>query len=136
MNATTDAKRILLVDDNRMLRAVTATILISSGYVVLPAENAAQALALVQSDGPFDLLITDVNMPGMSGVDLADRLSASDAVKVLFISGNPEQVISFQGLVERGTDFLSKPFSARTLLERVRALLLGSEGPRVTIHWT
>ena len=103
---------------------------------MLPAENAAQALALVQSDGPFDLLITDVNMPGMSGVDLADRLSASDAVKVLFISGNPEQVISFQGLVERGTDFLSKPFSARTLLERVRALLLGSEGPRVTIHWT
>ncbi len=136
MNAITDAKRILLVDDNRTLRALTEAILISSGYVVLQAEDAAQALALVQSDGPVDLVITDLNMPGMNGVDLVDRLSEGDAIKVLFISGNPEEVISFQGLVERGTDFLSKPFSARMLLDRVRALLAGSEGPRVMIKWT
>jgi DNA-binding response OmpR family regulator len=136
INARERAKRILLVEDNATLRELTQAVLSSSGYEVLVAENGFQALALFKSEGPVDLVITDLIMPGMNGVDLADRLNECEPVKVLLISGNPDEVISVQGLVERRTDFLSKPFSATTLLERVRAVLSGSEGPRLMIKWT
>jgi DNA-binding response OmpR family regulator len=136
MNARGRAKRILLVEDNAPLRELTQAVLSSSGYVVLVAENGLQALALFEAHGPVDLVITDLIMPGMNGVDLVDRLNECTPVKVLLISGNPDEVISVEGLVERGTDFLSKPFSAATLLERVKALLIGSEGPRLMMKWT
>jgi CheY-like chemotaxis protein len=87
MNARGRAKRILLVEDNATLRELTQAVLSSGGYVVLAAENGPQALALFEAQGPVDLVITDLIMPGMNGVDLADRLNECAPVKVLLISG-------------------------------------------------
>src|SRR5579862_5473169 len=96
--------KVLLVEDNVTLRDLMQSILSSSGYVVVLAEDGTEALARFQAEGPIDIVITDLIMPGMNGLALADRLNESEPVKVLFISGSLEEVISVEGLVERGMD--------------------------------
>jgi two-component system cell cycle sensor histidine kinase/response regulator CckA len=134
MNDASDAKRILLVEDNPRLRELTQTILEFSGFVVLPAKDGAEALSLMQSAGPFDLVITDLVMPGISGIQLADQLSASGPIKVLFVSGcEADEIVSLPELLRKGAKFLSKPFTAATLRLRVEALLNGSESANLTL---
>ena len=129
-----DAKRILLVEDNATLRELTQAILDSSGFVVLPAKDGAEALSLMRSSGPFDLVITDFVMPGISGIQLAEQLSATGPINVLFVSGyEADEIESLQKLVKTGAHFLSKPFTAATLRVRVQALLDGAESRSLTL---
>jgi len=115
----------LLVEDDESILALGAAILEKNGYTVLTAQRPSEALALLRRhDGPLDILITDVVMPGMNGKDLADKVVAiKPGVKTLYMSGYTADVIAHHGVLDPGVEFLQKPFSVRTLSEKVREML-------------
>lgn len=116
---------ILLVEDEENVRKPLAEILASRGYHVIDAPDAAQALALSQRHrGPIHLMVTDVLMAGMSGVELADRLSFQrPEMKVLFATGYPAGLSEGSTLVREDLPLLKKPFTGRILLAKVREVL-------------
>lgn len=116
---------VLLVEDDGTLRRLATSVLEGQGYRVLAPESPTNALALAESgEERFDLLLTDVVMPGMSGLELAARVRERDPdLPVLFISGYPSEISSTGGLLDSGQNFLGKPFGPQELTERVRELL-------------
>ena len=118
---------ILLVEDEDSLRAIAREVLVESGYVVLEAASGADALAAAEGCAdPIHLLLTDVVMPGMNGRALAEALlAARPRMRVLYMSGYTDDVIAHRGALEPGTLLLPKPFTASTLLRRVREALAG-----------
>lgn len=120
------SETVLLVEDQRSVREVTARMLRSLGYTVRDAGSGDEALALVTRGGAegLRLLITDVIMPGMGGRELAAVLARKiPGLKVLFISGYPEEEIGHCGLIEPGIYFLPKPFDQATIGKKMRELL-------------
>ncbi len=97
----------------------------ASGYTVLSAENGSAAIEVISEHGrPIDVLITDVMLPKMNGVDLARQLRSSQPdLLVLYISGNPADVLSGSAVLEPGTEVLRKPFAVDTLAVRIRGML-------------
>ena len=116
---------ILLVEDEPQLRDLTRTVLAERGYSVVEALNADEAERLAEKYGAkIHLLLTDVIMPGISGRELAKRLSARHpAMRVLYMSGYTYNVIAQGGTLERGVAFLQKPFTPSALIEKVREVL-------------
>jgi PAS domain S-box-containing protein len=116
---------ILLVEDEATVRKLARECLQLQGYVVLEAVEGAAALQLAQMHpGPIHLLLTDVIMPGMTGRELASRLSRSrPGIKVLYMSGYTENVIGHNGMLDAGVMLLQKPFSLPTLRAKVREVL-------------
>ncbi len=114
--------KILLVEDEAGVRRLARQVLEAAGYTVLEAQDGREALALFERDGTaVDLLLTDVIMPGMSGRELVDRLSANrPALKVLFISGYTDDRLGRHGVLEPGVLFLAKPFGPAELLRRIQ----------------
>lgn len=120
------SETILLAEDAESLRKLTCTFLQNNGYTVLPATNAAEAIEMAAGthDGPIDLLLTDVVMPGMSGRELADHLAITrPEMRVLYMSGYTDDAIVHRGVLEPGTLFIEKPFSQEALLRKVREAL-------------
>ncbi len=119
------SETILLVEDADMVRQLAREIIGGAGYHVIEAGNAEQALAAAaQHDGPIDLLLTDVIMPGATGVELAARLrSVRENVNVLYMSGYTDNAVVRQGLLDEETAFLQKPFTPQDLLRKVREVL-------------
>ena len=115
--------RILLVDDDDTVRAIAAELLRDAGYVVREAGSAEEALRQIEGEaGRWDLLVTDMDMPGMNGVQLAGHLQARLAgLKVLVISGRDPQ--EFRPALPAATPFLGKPFSMAAFMARVKELL-------------
>jgi two-component system cell cycle sensor histidine kinase/response regulator CckA len=116
---------ILLVEDEPQLRELTQSVLAARGYSVVEAKNPAEAAQLAEEYGTkIHLLLTDVIMPGISGRELAKRLSGKNpAMRVLYMSGYTYNVIAQGGTLERGVAFLQKPFTPRMLVEKVREVL-------------
>jgi PAS domain S-box-containing protein len=115
-------ERILLVEDEAAVREITRELLEASGYFVLVASDARQALALAAGASPPDLLLSDIVLPGLSGPQLAERLSASSpGLRVLFISGYAAEALGTH--LPAGMDLLAKPFTRDALLRRVREVL-------------
>ena len=113
---------ILFVEDEAFVRNVTCEVLRSAGYKVLTARDADEALAAYREHrGGVDFLLTDVILPGETGVTLAGRLSQEDPeLKVLFVTGYAEQL----GLCKRErAECLAKPFSTVVLLQKIKDLL-------------
>jgi hypothetical protein len=113
---------ILLVEDEEIVREPARRMLSRHGYRVEVAADADDALALVRDDpGRFDLVITDVVMPGRSGRALAGELAGTGVTApVLYMSGYTHDVLGHQGVLEDGIHLLEKPFTADTLLRAVR----------------
>jgi two-component system cell cycle sensor histidine kinase/response regulator CckA len=108
----------LVVDDDATIRAFVRSILESEGFQTLEAENGAEALGMVRMlDGSVDLIVTDIEMPGGSGLELSDGVRARfPSVRIIVMSGYPEPAVRF--------DFVPKPFSwadMRSALRRVLA---------------
>jgi len=122
---TNGSEVILLVEDEDNIREPAAEILEARGYVVLPARNGAEALEIANHhDGAIDLMVTDVVMPRLSGSRLAEALEPSRPdMRVLYISGYPEDAIVHHGVLEPRHRFLQKPFPPGILLQTVRELL-------------
>jgi len=116
---------VLLVEDEPALRVLVEEILTKGGYHVLQNEKPEDALALAASHGgAIDLVLTDVIMPNMSGRQMADALRlARPSIRVLFMSGYTDDAISHHGILEPGTHFLEKPFTADGLLRKIREVL-------------
>jgi PAS domain S-box-containing protein len=119
------SETVLLVEDDEHVRELTRHLLRRLGYQVLVAEDGPSALRQAAGHGgPLHLLLTDVVMPGMSGRELADRLRETrPRVRVLFMSGHSEEVISRRGVLEPGLSFVPKPFTAQELARRLREVL-------------
>lgn len=120
--APSEKETILLVEDEAPVRRVAAIILRRSGYDVLEASDGVSALDVAgETAGRIDLLLTDVLMPRMGGVELADRMRVlRPGVRVLFTSGFTQDADLRLG---EGAGYLEKPYVAATLLAKVRALL-------------
>jgi len=118
-------RTILLVEDEPSLRKLTHRTLKDMGYSVLEANDAAQAIDVARStDAPIDLLLTDVIMPGMSGGDLAKKLSPENPhMRVLFMSGYTDGAIEVRGSLPPGMSVLRKPFTRDVLVRTVEAAL-------------
>jgi DNA-binding response OmpR family regulator len=127
---------ILLVEDERFLREVTCEILESAGYRVLKAGTAAEAIfAFDEYKTIVRLLLTDVVLPGQNGRDLAtDLRCVCPKLRIIFISGYPENVVTRQGLKEDGMFYLPKPFSAQSLTRKVRQVLEQQEATGTNVH--
>ena len=121
---------VLLVEDEDNIREPAIEILESRGYQVLAAADAARALDLAERHpGPIHILVTDVVMPGQSGGQLAEQLvRRRPAMRVLYISGYPEDAISHHGVLQPEQHFLQKPFPPGLFLEKVREVLDVSAG--------
>jgi len=121
---------ILLAEDERAVRVLARTFLERAGYTVLEADGPAAAIDLASRESePIGLLLTDIVMPGSSGTELYARLSAAQpGLKVLFMSGYTDASAVRHGLLQPGVAFLQKPFTAQTLVERVREVI--SQPPR------
>ncbi|HEX7622326.1 MAG TPA: ATP-binding protein [Anaeromyxobacteraceae bacterium] len=119
------SERILLVEDDDLVRDATTRALRRAGYEVTAADGGAAALALLANGRPSpQLLLTDVVMRGMNGRQVAEAVRrACPAIRILFMSGYAQDIIVHHGVVESGLDLLVKPFSNAVLLERVRAAL-------------
>jgi len=116
-------RTVLLVEDNAMVRGFVAELLTRQGFKVLVARDPRQALRL-SADSGFDLLITDVVMPYMTGLELYRKLSEHrPELKVLYMSGYTDQVIGRHALVDEGENFIQKPFAINEFARRVAALL-------------
>jgi PAS domain S-box-containing protein len=116
---------ILLVEDAQPLRNLVRQMLEYNGYAVLEARDGSDALLRAEAhDGPIHLLITDMVMPRISGRELAERLGPiRPDMRVLFMSGYTEDVMVRKGLRENQIEYLAKPFSAATLMGKIRELL-------------
>ena len=123
--ALTGTETILLVEDEAMMRPLVNGILQKRGYRVLVAQNAEEALTLArQHDGPIHLLLTDVVMPVSGGPELAARLAASrPETAVLYMSGYTDDATVRHGLLERGLNYIQKPFTPSGLVQKVRQVL-------------
>ena len=116
---------ILVVEDNAAVRTYVITELQSLGYQTIIARNAAEALTVVDSGGTFDLLFTDIVMPGgMNGRQLAEEAARRrPSLKVLFTSGYAQSAISYLGPLDPGVRLLTKPYRRRELARMIRLAL-------------
>lgn len=122
--STRDAKSILIVDDEEPVRTMLRQILVMNGHRVLEARfNSEAFLRSLQYDHHIDLMVADVLMPGASGHELAEKLSAlRPDMKVLYISGGPLDAVRDR-LGDGNEPFLPKPFGTQDLLKKVSELL-------------
>jgi two-component system cell cycle sensor histidine kinase/response regulator CckA len=118
-------ERVLLVEDDPLVRGLSARVLRQRGYNVLEASNGAEAVQIAQEQtSEIHLLLTDVVMPNMGVKEMTARLKALHPhIKVLFTSGYTDDAIVHHGVLEPGIEFIQKPFSPAKLLNWVRQVL-------------
>jgi two-component system, cell cycle sensor histidine kinase and response regulator CckA len=116
---------ILLVEDDHAVRSVAERALVRFGYRVLSAARGEDAVRIAEEhEETIDLLLTDIMMPGMNGVEVAGAvIRERPGILVFFMSGYADQDLVRQGLLEPGTHFLQKPFTPQELAQRIRDIL-------------
>lgn len=114
--------KILCADDDQDLLALIAFALSQAGYLVVRAGDGPSALRAFETEAP-DLLILDINMPGASGFQVCEAVRAKSRVPVMMLTARGEEEDLVRALELGADDYLTKPFSPRTLLARVKALL-------------
>ena len=119
------SETVLVVDDSEPVLSLTSRIMDRAGYRVLTAPNADWALSVAQRHpGSIDLLLSDVMMPGLSGPQLADRLTAMrPKVRVLYMTGYQRATANGDPVVPEGSNLIEKPFKPESLLRAVRHAL-------------
>jgi len=116
---------ILLVEDNDEVRSLLTTVLTDSGYKVLSAENGARALDVYNKNaGQFDLVVSDVVMPVMNGMELYRQLQKQNPeARVILMSGHTDQMVSIEDLDPARVNLLSKPFPTAKFTATIREAL-------------
>ncbi len=119
------SESIVIAEDEPQVRQTILRILSGLGYRVVAAQSPSECLRLFrQAEGPVRLLLADVVMPEMSGKELYEQLrQLSPELRVLYLSGYPDNVIVHHGILDEGTPFLQKPFSPQDLARKVRQVL-------------
>ena len=114
--------KILSADDDKDLLALIGFTLSQAGYLVVKAPDGSQAIRAFEAEAP-DLVILDINMPGATGFQVCEAIRAKSRVPVMMLTVRGEEEDLVRALELGADDYLSKPFSPRTLLARVKALL-------------
>jgi PAS domain S-box-containing protein len=119
---------VLVVEDQDDVRRLVVSVLQEYGYQTLEASSGDGALAIVERhEGTIDLMLTDLIMPGMTGRQAAEKLRLMrPAMKVLYMSGHADDVITRRGGLETGIDYIAKPFTPELLLRKIRTVLGGA----------
>jgi len=119
------SETVLIVEDEDAVRKLVGQILRRHGYNAIEAEDAKEALRLAQEhQGAIHLLVTDVIMPGMNGKQLYQQLAAAHPhMRVLYMSGYPDNLIAHHGILDPAVHFLPKPFASGSLAGKVREVL-------------
>lgn len=115
-------KSILVVDDDPHIREVIVFALENAGMATAQAEDGAQALSMYTAK-PYDLIVLDINMPEMDGLELCKALRKTSDIPILFLSSRDEEIDRILGLELGADDYLPKPFSTREMVARVKAIL-------------
>lgn len=124
MNDASSNARILLVEDDDAIRAMAADILGDEGYQVVVSADAEQAMQQLTTACPFDLLLSDICLPGMNGRDLADNARRLyPALPIVFMTGYAGEISKRADFLDTGMRLLPKPFSLRELLGIVQKAL-------------
>jgi two-component system phosphate regulon response regulator OmpR len=131
-NPADDAPHLLVVDDDRRIRALLSRFLLGEGYRVSTADTAADARAKL-TGLKFDLLILDVMMPGESGFDFARSIRTQSAVPILMLTARDEKESRIMGLEIGADDYLAKPFEPRELSLRVANILKRARPPAARV---
>lgn len=122
---------ILVADDDAGIREVVSFALRKAGFVVVTAEDGAEALARFGTERPA-LVVLDILMPELEGTEVCRRIRASaqgQATPIVFLSSKDDEIDRIVGLELGGDDYMAKPFSPRELVARVRAILRRSAAP-------
>jgi len=114
--------KILAADDDRDLRELIGFTLAQAGYLVLKAGDGPTALKMFEEESP-DLVVLDINMPGASGFQVCEAIRRKSRVPVIMLTVRGEEEDLVRALELGADDYLTKPFSPRTLLARIKALL-------------
>jgi CheY-like chemotaxis protein len=123
-NLPAGTETILVVEDDPSVRELAVIILRNCGYQVQESHNAFEALALIKRNPQFDLVVTDVIMPQMSGKELYEQIKSDlPQIKVLLMSGYTDDALAHHGVLDEGLFFLEKPFSPAKLARKVRETL-------------
>ncbi len=123
--------KILIADDEPSVRDSVTYALQQEGYEVTAAVDGSDAEAKISGEMPFDLLILDIMMPGRSGLDICREVRARSAVPIIILTAKDAEVDKVVGLEVGADDYVTKPFSVRELLGRVRAQLRRRELDRL-----
>jgi two-component system OmpR family response regulator len=130
--------RILIADDEPNIREVISFALERAGFAVSVARNGAEALQVFRK-APPDLIILDIGMPEMDGLEVCKQIRKSSDLPILFLSARDEEIDRVLGLEIGGDDYVTKPFSTRELVARVNVILKrtrngGPKQPQVLAH--
>jgi len=117
------SRHILVVDDEARIREVVQYALEREGFRVSAVDDGVKALDTLTRAADFDLVVLDVMLPGMDGLELCRKVRASSKVPILFLSARSDEIDRVLGLELGGDDYLVKPFSPRELVARVKAVL-------------
>jgi two-component system response regulator ChvI len=120
------ANSIALVDDDKNIVSSVATALEAEGFTVRSYHDGAEALKGLTAQ-PADLAVLDIKMPRMDGLELLHRLRKESAMPVIFLTSKDDEVDKVLGLRMGADDYITKPFSLRVLIERIRVLLRRAE---------
>jgi two-component system alkaline phosphatase synthesis response regulator PhoP len=126
-------QRILVVDDEESIRKVVDYALSQAGYEVHTAGDSEEAERVLAQVRP-DLVVLDIMLPGKSGLDIARDLRATSTVPIIMLSAKGEEVDRILGLEFGADDYVTKPFSPRELVSRVKAILRRVTAPAVDAH--
>ena len=121
--------KILIVDDEKNIRDVLTFALSHSGYSVIEANDGEKALDMFHSTKP-NLVVLDVNLPKINGFDVCREIRNESDIPIIFLTVKEEEIDKILGLELGGDDFMTKPFSAKELVARVRAILRRSRSDR------
>ena len=123
-DAHSAGETILLVEDERVVRALVAEVLQELGYSVLEAADGPSAVKMLESERRIDLLVTDIGLPGLNGRQVADiARKVRPELKILFMTGYAENAAVASGFLEPGMQMITKPFPMKTLSSRVSDLI-------------
>jgi two-component system NtrC family sensor kinase len=121
-----NGETILIVEDDDGVRQYASEILRDLNYQIIEARDAASALRLLDADKPFDLLLTDVVLPGKNGRELATEIEKRrPGIKVIFMTGYSRNAIVHHGRLDRGTELITKPLIEGVLARKIRQVLDG-----------
>lgn len=126
---TNERARIALVDDDRNILTSVSMALEAEGFKVSTYRDGAEALRGLKAK-PVDLVVLDIKMPRMDGMELLATLRRSSAVPAIFLTSKDDEIDEMLGLKMGADDYIRKPFSQRLLVERIRAVLRRAAGPR------
>jgi CheY-like chemotaxis protein/anti-sigma regulatory factor (Ser/Thr protein kinase) len=130
------SSRVLIVEDDESLRPLLETLLVRAGYATMTASNGSSALEMLMHD-PIDLVLIDVRLPGMSGLEVLKRARLQGRIpRVVVMTGDTAPGVALEAIRQQAFQYIDKPFTSEELLERVRrALQTPPTLPQVEVLW-